>query len=82
MGAFPRTVQELAPPIPPDGPPLSALIWQSIVGAWPADRQRLQSYALKAAREAGNSTNWTDPPNQEFERKLLPPSTPYSTSRR
>ncbi len=63
---FLGTVQELAPI--PDGP-LSALIWQSIVGAWPADRQRLQSYALKAAREAGNSTNWTDP-NQEFERKL------------
>ncbi|WP_159703999.1 malto-oligosyltrehalose synthase [Arthrobacter sp. 18067] len=63
---FLGTVQELAPI--PDGP-LAALVWQSIVGAWPADRGRLQSYALKAAREAGNSTNWTDP-NQEFERHL------------
>ncbi|MCD4850353.1 malto-oligosyltrehalose synthase [Arthrobacter sp. AK01] len=63
---FLGTVQELAPI--PDGP-LAALVWQSIVGAWPADRSRLQSYALKAAREAGNSTNWTDP-NQEFERHL------------
>ncbi|MGO4143987.1 malto-oligosyltrehalose synthase [Paenarthrobacter sp. YAF11_1] len=63
---FLGTVQELAPI--PDGP-LAALVWQSIVGAWPADRGRLQSYALKAAREAGNSTNWTDP-NQDFERHL------------
>jgi (1->4)-alpha-D-glucan 1-alpha-D-glucosylmutase len=63
---FLGTVQELAPI--PDGP-LAALVWQSIVGAWPAGRGRLQSYALKAAREAGNSTNWTDP-DQEFERHL------------
>ncbi|HKU34898.1 MAG TPA: malto-oligosyltrehalose synthase [Paenarthrobacter sp.] len=52
----------------PDGP-LAALIWQAIAGAWPADRSRLQSYALKAAREAGYSTNWTDP-DLEFERHL------------
>lgn len=63
---FLGTVQELAPI--PDGP-LAALIWQAIAGAWTADRGRLQSYALKAAREAGNSTNWTDP-DQEFERHL------------
>jgi (1->4)-alpha-D-glucan 1-alpha-D-glucosylmutase len=63
---FLGTVQELAPI--PDGP-LAALVWQSIAGAWPADRGRLQSYALKAAREAGNSTNWTDP-DLDFERHL------------
>ncbi|WP_284979002.1 malto-oligosyltrehalose synthase [Arthrobacter sp. fls2-241-R2A-200] len=63
---FLGTAQELAPI--PDGP-LAALVWQAIAGAWPADRGRLQSYALKAAREAGNSTNWTDP-DQEFERHL------------
>lgn len=63
---FLGTVQDLVPI--PDGP-LAALIWQAIVGAWPADRGRLQSFALKAAREAGNSTNWTDP-NLDFERHL------------
>ncbi|WP_347111235.1 malto-oligosyltrehalose synthase [Paenarthrobacter sp. S56] len=63
---FLGTVQELANI--PDGP-LAALIWQAIAGAWPADRSRLQSYALKAAREAGNSTNWTDP-DLDFERHL------------
>jgi len=56
--AFLDRVQELAPI--PDGP-LAALVWQAIAGAWPASRERLQAFALKAAREAGNSTNWTDP---------------------
>ncbi|MFE4468774.1 malto-oligosyltrehalose synthase [Leifsonia sp. NPDC056824] len=40
---------------------LENLLWQSIVGAWPASRERLQAYALKAAREAGANTSWTDP---------------------
>ncbi|MFJ5699376.1 malto-oligosyltrehalose synthase [Arthrobacter sp. NPDC093139] len=52
----------------PDGP-LSVLLWQAIAGAWPADRERLQSYALKAAREASSSTTWTDP-DRAFEEKL------------
>jgi (1->4)-alpha-D-glucan 1-alpha-D-glucosylmutase len=59
-------LQQLAPL--PDGP-LANLLWQAIAGAWPADRERLQSYAQKAAREAGNSTNWTDP-DPGFEEKL------------
>ena len=59
-------LQQLAPL--PDGP-LANLLWQAIAGAWPADRDRLQSYAQKAAREAGNSTNWTDP-DPDFEEKL------------
>lgn len=61
-----RRLQELAPL--PDGP-LANLLWQAIVGVWPADRERLQSYAQKAAREAGNSTDWLDP-DQAFESKL------------
>jgi (1->4)-alpha-D-glucan 1-alpha-D-glucosylmutase len=40
---------------------LENLLWQSIVGAWPASRERLHAYALKAAREAGAGTSWTDP---------------------
>ena len=59
-------LQELAPL--PDGP-LANLLWQAIAGAWPADRDRLQSYAQKAAREAGNSTDWLDP-DADFEEKL------------
>ncbi|WP_427017491.1 malto-oligosyltrehalose synthase [Pseudarthrobacter sp. P1] len=59
-------LQELAPL--PDGP-LANLLWQAVAGVWPADRDRLQSYARKAAREAGNSTNWIDP-DPAFEEKL------------
>lgn len=59
-------LRELAPL--PDGP-LASLLWQSVVGAWPADRARLQQYATKAAREAGNSTDWIDP-DAAFEEQL------------
>lgn len=59
-------LQALAPL--PDGP-LANLLWQAIAGVWPADRDRLQSYAQKAAREAGNSTDWLDP-DPDFEAKL------------
>lgn len=52
----------------PDGP-LSVLLWQAIAGAWPAERERLQAYALKAAREASSSTTWTDP-DPAFEETL------------
>jgi (1->4)-alpha-D-glucan 1-alpha-D-glucosylmutase len=37
------------------------LLWESMVGAWPASRERLHAYATKAAREAGTATNWTNP---------------------
>ena len=59
-------LRELAPI--PDGP-YENLLWQAVVGAWPASRERLQGYAEKAAREAGNSTKWTDP-NEEFESQV------------
>ena len=61
-----QRLQKLAPL--PDGP-LANLLWQAIAGVWPADRDRLQSYAQKAAREAGNSTGWLDP-DEAFEAKL------------
>jgi (1->4)-alpha-D-glucan 1-alpha-D-glucosylmutase len=48
---------------------LENLLWESIVGAWPASRERLHDYAEKAAREAGSSTHWTDP-NEKFEEKM------------
>ncbi|WP_164205980.1 malto-oligosyltrehalose synthase [[Micrococcus luteus] ATCC 49442] len=60
------TLRELAPI--PDGP-YENLLWQAIVGAWPASRERLQGYAEKAAREAGNSTTWTKP-DTDFESRV------------
>jgi (1->4)-alpha-D-glucan 1-alpha-D-glucosylmutase len=51
-----------------DGP-LETLLWQAILGAWPASRERLHAYAEKAAREAGNSTAW-NAPQQDFEDRM------------
>jgi (1->4)-alpha-D-glucan 1-alpha-D-glucosylmutase len=50
-------------------PVLENLLWQSIAGSWPRDREALHGYAEKAAREAGASTTWQDP-DEEFERRM------------
>ncbi|MHB1172574.1 MAG: malto-oligosyltrehalose synthase [Lacisediminihabitans sp.] len=51
-----------------DGP-LEGLLWEAILGAWPASRERLHAYAEKAAREAGNSTRW-GAPEEQFEQRM------------
>jgi (1->4)-alpha-D-glucan 1-alpha-D-glucosylmutase len=63
--AFDR-LNDLAPL--PDGV-LANLLWQAIVGARPASRERLHAYAEKASREAGNSTTWTEP-DEAFEETM------------
>jgi (1->4)-alpha-D-glucan 1-alpha-D-glucosylmutase len=50
-------------------PALEDLLWQAVVGAWPASADRLHAYAEKAAREAGTSTNWITP-NADFETRM------------
>ena len=37
------------------------VLWESIVGSWPREREVLHGYAEKAAREAGTSTGWAAP---------------------
>ncbi|WP_243075030.1 malto-oligosyltrehalose synthase [Microbacterium sp. SS28] len=49
--------------------PFDSLLWQAIVGAWPATPERLHAYAEKAAREAGESTGWWDP-DPAFEARM------------
>lgn len=49
--------------------PFADLLWQAAVGSWAISRERAHAYAEKAAREAGNSTTWTNP-DTEFERGL------------
>jgi (1->4)-alpha-D-glucan 1-alpha-D-glucosylmutase len=51
-----------------DGP-FENLLWESIVGSWPREREALHAYAEKAAREAGTSTTWTAPA-EEFEQRM------------
>jgi (1->4)-alpha-D-glucan 1-alpha-D-glucosylmutase len=48
---------------------LENLLWESVVGAWPREREALHGYAEKAAREAGVSTRWTAP-DAAFEQRL------------
>ena len=60
---------ELRTAMPLGDGPLESLLWEAIIGAWPASRERLHSYAEKAAREAGNSTRWTAP-REEFETRM------------
>ena len=45
------------------------VLWESIVGSWPRDRDALHAYAEKAAREAGTSTGWAAP-DTGFEQKM------------
>jgi (1->4)-alpha-D-glucan 1-alpha-D-glucosylmutase len=49
--------------------PFENLLWQAIIGAWPASTERLIGYAEKASREANLSTTWTAP-NEEFENAM------------
>jgi (1->4)-alpha-D-glucan 1-alpha-D-glucosylmutase len=50
---WPETVE-------PD-PAMEYLLYQSAVGAWPIDEDRLSAYMEKGSREAKLRTSWTDP---------------------
>ena len=63
------TLGRLRAAAPLDDAPFENLLWQAIVGSWPASPERLCDYALKAAREASTSTDWTDT-NEPFEQAL------------
>jgi (1->4)-alpha-D-glucan 1-alpha-D-glucosylmutase len=55
------TLDHLLRLAPVPDPSFGNLLWQSVVGVWPASRERLHAYAEKAMREAGEHTTWTDP---------------------
>lgn len=44
----------------PDGP-TAALLWQTVIGAWPLTPERLTAYLRKACREAKRRTSWLAP---------------------
>jgi (1->4)-alpha-D-glucan 1-alpha-D-glucosylmutase len=56
-----ETLDRLLSLAPLPDPGFGNLLWQAIVGAWPASRERLHAYAEKAMREAGDRTTWTEP---------------------
>ncbi len=45
------------------------LYYQTLIGAWPIDIDRMRSYLIKAAREAKQHTSWTAP-SDEYETAL------------
>jgi (1->4)-alpha-D-glucan 1-alpha-D-glucosylmutase len=45
------------------------LLYQTLVGAWPIDLERISAYMEKAVKEAKVHTSWTDP-NQAYENGL------------
>jgi (1->4)-alpha-D-glucan 1-alpha-D-glucosylmutase len=45
-------------------------IFQTLVGAWPIDSDRLTAYMEKALREAKRTTNWVEP-DEEREHRVL-----------
>ncbi|MFG6444267.1 malto-oligosyltrehalose synthase [Microbacterium sp. P07] len=49
--------------------PFDTLLWQAIVGAWPASPERLHAYAEKAAREAADATGWWEQ-DESFEKAM------------
>jgi (1->4)-alpha-D-glucan 1-alpha-D-glucosylmutase len=51
-------------------PDTAYLMWQTLAGAWPLDRERLTGYLRKAMREAKTRTSWTDP-DTEYESQVL-----------
>jgi (1->4)-alpha-D-glucan 1-alpha-D-glucosylmutase len=58
--------------VPEDGRPSwneAYLIFQTLVGAWPLELERLEAYIEKALREAKVNTNWVEP-NDEYERAV------------
>ncbi|MFG2054696.1 malto-oligosyltrehalose synthase [Micromonospora sp. NPDC048930] len=62
-------VQDWMSRVPLADPAFAHLLWQTTVGAWPIERERLHGYAEKAAREASVATSWADP-DPAFEHEL------------
>ena len=52
-----------------DDPHEDELLWQTLVGAWPIEPERVEAYLEKAMREGKRNTNWIEP-SLEHERRV------------
>ena len=62
----------LTEPLVSDGAPDAVeryFLFQTLVGAWPIELERVQQYMEKALREAKRNTNWIEP-NEEWEESV------------
>ncbi len=50
--------------------PTAYLVLQTLIGAWPIGRERLEGYLVKATREAKRRTTWVDP-DEAYEARVL-----------
>ncbi len=60
-GLWERSLDRLLELVPVPDPGFANLLWQAVLGAWPASADRLHAYAEKAMREASEHTTWIDP---------------------
>ncbi|PPG31021.1 malto-oligosyltrehalose synthase [Rathayibacter sp. AY2B9] len=67
--AWAATLRELHDLVGFGDGPIEHLLWEAVVGTWPASRERLHAYAEKASREADDSTHWTAP-DEQFEKRM------------
>jgi (1->4)-alpha-D-glucan 1-alpha-D-glucosylmutase len=52
-----------------DDPHEDCLLWQTLVGTWPIELERIQAFMTKALREAKRNTNWIAP-DEGHERRV------------
>jgi (1->4)-alpha-D-glucan 1-alpha-D-glucosylmutase len=52
-----------------EDPSEDELLWQTLVGAWPIEAERLEAYMEKALREGKLNTSWVEP-NEAHERAV------------
>jgi (1->4)-alpha-D-glucan 1-alpha-D-glucosylmutase len=62
-----RKNSDVAAAVDPD---TEYLMWQTMVGAWPINSERLTGYLTKAIREAKRRTSWVSP-DEEYEAAVL-----------
>jgi len=63
---------ELTEPLRASGAPDDVeryFLFQTLAGAWPIERERVQAYMVKALREAKRNTNWVDQ-NRDWEQAV------------
>src|SRR3712207_8281484 len=65
---FPYTTLFRSPRRAPD-PVEEYFVYQTLVGAWPLEAERLDAYMEKALREAKRNTNWIEPDTAYEDRK-------------
>jgi len=79
-GALPPAVEPLESSESAPEANEQVLIYQSMLGAWPIEADRMKQYVTKALREGKTHTSWIDV-NEDYEQRVLPLSILYTRPR-